>query len=386
MVGRVLAADSKLHLRPVSGKAPFRGLIGVIVQAENPEDFVDRYNVLMDDFFGRNVFEREKRVYKSSEIAALIPGPPYILRGVLRRMMRSIFTWPNVEFSVIFTTLNLRQLRERYLESIPEEYREQEEEKLHTEGESRKFIQLYGEPGSEAVAYTSVIDFFEMIRQYYPIVCLGSLCEVARITKDELIVDGCTGPRSQYWDTIVTSDNSFSIAPHGDSYNCFISIADIITRWIDEELRQSNMPLNMSALDNLLRKWEGVTSDLDTEHIHIAHLGNKYLGKMKPLSKQPIDTFQPIYQRRPIIFLVLEEESRVERLRFEHSPFMIKIHDRLFDIGGSYIFWNTKRHSALIRKSSILVIYGENGVIELEKLTRLGYIFEVWDLREKRPF
>jgi len=381
MTGRILAADSKLHLRPVPGKAPFRGLIGVIVQSENPEDFIERYNELMDDFFNRNPFDREKRVYKSSEIAALIPGPPYILRGVLRRIIRIIFTWSNVDFSVIFTTLDLRRLRERYLESIPEDYREEEEEKLRTEGELGKYIQMYGEPGSEAVAYTSVIDFFEMLRQYYPIVCLGSLCDVARIIKDELIVDGCTGPRSRYWDSIITSDNKFSIAPHGDSYNCFISIADIITRWIDEELRQARMPLNMSALIKLLREWEGVTSDLDTEHIHIAHLGNKYLGSMKPLAKQPIETFHPLYLRRPIIFIVLEEESRKERLRFEHSPSMIQVHNRLFDIGGSYLFWDTKRHSGLIKKSSIFVIYGENGDEEIKKLIRLGYSFEVWDLR-----
>lgn len=381
MPGRVLAADSKLHLRPIPGKAPFRGLIGVIVQSQNPEDYIERYNDLMDDFFSRNPFDREKQVYKSSEIAALIPGPPYILRGILRRMMRIIFAWPDVEFSICFTILDLKRLRERYLESIPENYREDEAEKLRTEGESGKYIQLYGEPGSEAVVYTSVINFFEMLRQYYPIVCLGSLCEIARIEKDELIVDGCSGPRSHYWDLITTSDNKFSIVPHGDSYNCFISIADIITRWIDEELRQARMPLNMSALITLLREWRGLTSDLDTGHIHIAHLGNKYLGNMKPLAKQSIETFHPLYLRRPIIFIVLEEASREERLRFEHSPSMILVHNRLFDIGGSFLFWDTRRHAGLVREGSIMVIYGENGDTEIGKLTRLGYTFEVWDLR-----
>jgi len=376
----ILAADSKLHIRQSWNKEPFRGLIGVIIQCKNPSSFKNGYDKMISNFFERNAIVQNKKVFKASEIAALLPGPPWKLRGIFRSFVRDIFEFPDLEISVLFSTFDLRSLRARKISSLPEEYREEEYEKIRDEGVSAKLIQIYGEPGSESVQYVSISNFFEIIRQYFPIVCIGSLIETAKISKSTIIVDGCTGPRCGYWDTIITSDNDFTIAPHGDSYNYFISSADIITRWIDEELRQAPLPLNMNAMIRLLKEWQGVTDEIVTDHIHIAHLSNKHLGKIKPFSKQQIQVYEPLYIKHPIYFIVLEENTKEERLRFEHSPIMYRIHNKLSETDGSYIFWSTKRHPGLIRKGDVLIIYGEKGQNEVNKLIKLNYPIDVWNI------
>ena len=64
----------------------------------------------------------------------------------------------------------------------------------------------------------------------------------------QVVLDGCKGERSHAWEELVSICEKVNIAFGGDTYNPFISAADILVKWIDEELRESGLPLNQGAL------------------------------------------------------------------------------------------------------------------------------------------
>jgi len=231
--------------------------------------------------------------------------------------------------------------------------------------------------------YVSVSKFFEIVGQYFPVVCAHKLCSFLKISNEEVLLDGCTGPRTKAWDGLVESNNRVAILPGGDNYNPYVCAADILTRWIDEELRQAGLPLNQNAMTRVLKEWKGVTSELDTKHISIVHIGNKDLGDIKPLAKEPIERFYFAFAKHPIVYIFLEEPDNKERARVENSPFMDLIHNRIFDKDGSLAWWTPSLHARMVKGGDIAVVYGENGLKEATRLQTLRYPVEIWDLRSE---
>jgi len=377
----VISADSKVHFRPVAGRQPFRGLIGIALWVHDAATFKATLNDTFDTLFADNRMERTKKVYCASEIASLFPGPPWKLRGLLRKLARALITIPETHINAYFLTLDLNELRER---KVPDDdAREEKMRNLEAQGPDAEIVQIYGEPGRDAMEYVSVSKFFEIVGQYFPVVCAHKLCTFLNISNEEILLDGCTGPRSKAWDGLVESDNTVAILPGGDTYNPYVCVADILTRWIDEELRQGGLPLNQNAMTRVLKEWKGVTSDLNTDHISIVHIGNKDLGDLKPLAKELIERFQWTFARHPIFYVFLEEPDKKERARVENSPFMDLIHNRIFDKDGSLAWWTPDLYARMIKKDDVAVVYGDEGLKEAARLLTLRYPIEIWDLRKE---
>lgn len=380
----VISADSKLHFRPVSGGiSKFKGLIGIALWVHDTAVFKARLNSALDRFFLDNRLNRLKKIYSASEIAHLLPGPSWKLRGALRKLARELMAIPETHINAYYLTLDILELRQRKYLELPEETREQEIRKLQAQGADAKVVQIYGEPGRDAVEYVSVTEFIEKVGQYFPVVCAHSLCTFLAIKGEEIVLDGCSGPRSRAWDELVQLGNTLTVVPHSDTYNPYVSVADILTRWIDEELRQGKLPLNQNAVTRVMKEWEGVTSDLDTSHVHIVHISNKDLGIIKPLSKETIDRFQWAFMRHPVFYIFQEERDEDERARVENSPLFSLVHNRVFDQDGSYVWWKPEIHARMIRKGDVTVIYGDKGLNEARNLQTLRYPIEIWDLRKE---
>ena len=323
-----------------------------------------------------------RKVYKSSYIGTLFPGPSWAFRGILRKLVVKLLSIPDTHVTIYFLTLNLHELREKKIKDLKDKGEETDIIDLVEKGMDAKIIQIYGEPGREAMEYVSVKDFLELVSQYFPIICVSKLCSFLKLHGCDVIVDGCSGPRSRTWDELITSGNRITILSHGDEYNVFLSTADILVRWVDEELRQSSLPLNNTAVNRVMKEWTGVTREIDTSHIQVVHIGNRDLGSIKPLSKRTIGQSQTIFTRHPIYFIFQEDRNKEERSRIENSPLMTTISNRIYESDGSYHFWKPSKHARLVREGDVAVVYGENGLSEARKLLDLKYPIEIWDVRE----
>lgn len=250
-------------------------------------------------------------------------------------------------------------------------------EKLEEKGSEVRLITIYGERGREGAHEVSVSEFFKKVREYFPIVCAWKLCSYLNLWHVEIVLDGCKGERSHAWDELVSKCEKVTIAFGGDAYNPFVSAADLLVKWIDEELRESGLPLNQGALTRVLREWKGVTDDLATEHIHIVHLSNKDLKDIQPLSKERIDVFEHLYARHPIFFIFREERNSEQRREIQESPIMSKIYDLIYVKDGSLIWWDPKEHTSLIGKGDVAIVFGEKGLAEAEFLLKLGYPLKI---------
>ena len=382
MALRILASDSLVHLRPSTSGQPFRGLIGVTLGIEDPDKFREEYDKIFQEFFQENRMERKRRVYKSFSIASLFPGPPYVLRGILRKLIMQFLMMENLTINVYFFTLNLKELREKKVEDEETHGDIIPIEDLVTQGVDAELIQEFGVPGHEALRYISVKDFFEKTSQYFPIVCSAHISSFASIKNCEIIMDGCSGYESKCLSVLLSSQNVISITEHGDEYNPFLSTADLITRWIHEELKQSRIPLNEPGLVRLLHHWRGFTSEINTDHIHIWHLSNKDLNDMKPISKKTIHFYEHRLRKHPTYYIFSESKDENEKGKIEQSPAMDSIINEVYDKNGSYCFWKPKEHARYILKNDVGVVYGDNGLTELLGLQALQYPITLWDLRK----
>lgn len=379
---QILASDSKMHYRPSKSGEPFRGLIGVTLSIREPDEFRKAYDGIFDDLFKENSLERKRNVYKSSDLARLFPGEPYMIRGILRKIVLKMIQIPNIGINIYFFTLNLHGLRQKKVDDFDKRGTEISLDDLEAEKSAAKIIQLFGEPGSDEMSYVSVKRFFEKVSQYYPVICSYILRSFLSLSNCNIIMDGCSGYETNAWRELTRSNNNILIAPHGDEYNPFISTADIIARWIDEELKQSGIPLNNSGIDRLLHNWSGVTRGINTDHIVCIHLGNKDLAKIKPISKKTMDYFEHIHRKHPVYYVFQETKETSERTNVEKSPVFDIIINRVTEVDGSYCFWKPDKHARHIQEGDVAVIYGDNGFSEVARLINLKYPIEIWDLRE----
>ena len=218
--------DSKVHFRPKPDHQPFREVIGIALWVHNTAIFGTALNDAIGTIFKDNRMERTKRVYCASEIASLFPGPPWKLRGLLRKLARALISIPETNINVYFLTLDLNELRERRISG--DEGHEEALETLEAQGADAKIVQIYGEPGRDAMDYVSVSQFFEIVGQYFPVVCVHKLCDFLNISSEEIVLDGCTGPRSKAWDSLTESKNIVTVLSGGDNYNPYVCVADIL--------------------------------------------------------------------------------------------------------------------------------------------------------------
>lgn len=384
---RVIASDSKLHYRPSSSGNPFRGLIGVTLGIKDPDSFKEKYIEIFEKFFEDNMIKKTREVYKAYEIAKMFPGTPTHIRGIFRKIVGQLFLIEDVNINVYYFTLNLHSIRRKKVEDFLKVGITLSVEEIIEKGEDAKIIQLFGEPGSDALSYISMKGFFEKVSQYYPIICSHALTSYLSLQNCEILMDGCSGYETKAWRELIATNNTISIAPHGDEYNPFLSSCDLIVRWIDEELKQSRLPLNGSALERLLHDWYGMTRDIDTEHIRQIQIGNRDLATVKPISKKTMNYFEHIHRKHPTFYIFQENREESERKNVEMSPAMAVIINRVFSEDGSYCFWKPDKHARHIIEGDVAVIYGNSGFDEANRLKSLGYPINVWDLRiyQKEP-
>lgn len=362
----LVCCDSKQHIR--HGRiGSFRGLIGVTLAIKKPDKFREQHDKVIGDFFKDFKILRKKKVYKSSEIGSLFPGRRERVLKAYRKLARAFIKLPDVDVNVYYLTLDLEELRAR----VTDEGSEKAEE-LEKQGADAKLVNIYGEKGREGVKLVSVNDFFAKVKEYFPIICAWKLCSYLDVWDVQVVLDGCKGEKSYAWEELVSNCANFSIAFNGGLYNPFVSACDILVKWIDEELRESGLPLNQNALGRVLKEWKGVTDDLNTEHIHIVHLSNKDLQDIQPLSKEKIDAFEHIYARHPIFFIIREEMNEKQRKEIESSPRMNRILDLVYEKDGSLLWWDPHIYTSVIAEGDVAIVFGEKSLKETEFLIKQG--------------
>lgn len=254
----IISCDEKHHIR--HGKTDvFHGLLGVAIQARKPKDFRERYDKILASFFENVNQYRKKKVYKSSEIGSLFPGRRDRVLAAYRQLARALLKISEVNVNVYYLTLNLNELRDRVKAQEAKSPKDASKEPKTSEepqepGSQQKLITIYGEKGREGAKQVSVSEFFKRVREYFPIICAWKLCSYLDLWHLEVVLDGCKGERSHAWEELVSNCKKVTIAFGGDSYNPFVSAADLLVKWIDEELRESGLPLNQGALTRILKE------------------------------------------------------------------------------------------------------------------------------------
>ena len=366
MAKSIVCCDSKQHIRH-GRSGTFHGLIGVTLVIRKPEEFRNHFDSILNSFFKGSKLLRKKKVYKSSEIGSLFPGKRERVLKAYRQLARSLIKLSDVDINVYYLTLDLGELRSRLAGEDSEKVKE-----IEAQGADAKLVNIYGEKGREGVVLASVSDFFAKVKEYFPIVCAWKLCSYLNAWDVQVVLDGCKGEKSHAWEELVSNCADFSIAFGSGLYNPFVAACDILVKWIDEELRESGLPLNQNALVRVLTQWNGVTEDIDTRHIHIVHISNRDLPAIQPLSKEKIDAFEHVYARHPIFFIFREEMNEKQRKEIESSPRMNRILDLIYEKDGSLLWWDPHVYTSVLAEGDVAIVFGEKSLKEAEFLVKQG--------------
>lgn len=366
MAKSIVCCDSKQHIRH-GRSGTFHGLIGVALVIRKPVEFRNHFDSILTSFFKGSKLLRKKKVYKSSEVGSLFPGKRERVLKAYRQLARSLIKLSDVDINVYYLTLDLGELRSRLVGEDPEKVKE-----IEAEGADAKLVNIYGEKGREGVVLASVSDFFAKVKEYFPIVCAWKLCSYLNAWDVQVVLDGCKGEKSHAWEELVSNCADFSIAFGSGLYNPFVAACDILVKWIDEELRESGLPLNQNALVRVLTQWNGVTEDIDTRHIHIVHISNRDLPAIQPLSKEKIDAFEHVYARHPIFFIFREEMNEKQRKEIESSPRMNRILDLIYEKDGSLLWWDPHVYTSVLAEGDVAIVFGEKSLKEAEFLVKQG--------------
>ena len=148
--------------------------------------------------------------------------------------------------------------------------------------------------------------------------------------------------------------------------------AIFLVKWVDEELRESGLPLNQNALVRVLTQWNGVTEDIDTNHIHVVHLSNRDLPDIQPLSKEKIDAFEHIYARHPIFFIFRGEIIKTKTGPIDYRRMNRMAISSIYKNDGSLLWWDPNIYTSVIAEGDVAIVFGEKSLKEAEFLVKQG--------------
>jgi hypothetical protein len=332
----IVSIDGKDFLRTNQTKS-FRGVIGVALTFNRPRNFIEDYPNIMTKLKKDFNFETELDVLKSYRIMSSLGKE----RGnnFMNKYLEEIKKYLS-EFTVFFTTIPSTK--------IPE-------------------IKKYGRDNGGVESKTPV-DFLKELSSSYPHCCAWRLLKDSKFnSKTLLLLDFFQGEVTKAWDEI---KNHSQIKVGTDDTNPFIASADILTKFVDNQLYTTKGGLRISDIKACFSKYmEPKVVFLDD------------LQFIVPIRREKIDVRQMLMH--PSVFILKEGiNSKTmgnvsEKDIIEASPAFQKILNFSYKRNAYYKFFNAQTDINLVKEGDYFIYLGEEGQKTGNYLKSLQYKINV---------
>ena len=209
----LFSGDSKPFIRG-RGDNLFKACLGCCLGFEDPKHFENEYDTFLTDFLRKIGSPKSRPVYKSFNISSIFGENRLEFIKFLREFTNFVDS-QGVRINIVFSILNSSRL----------------------EGD----IKLYGTSGYP-LKTISPMKFMQILDDYFAYISVWSVLKISGISGVQIVLDEIQGEITNSWNEL-TKGNGVNVFPNGDSCNCHISSADMIVRYVSEELNLKRMKL-----------------------------------------------------------------------------------------------------------------------------------------------
>ena len=228
-----------------------------------------------------------------------------------------------------------------------------------------------------AVVQVPTIEFLKSLDGPYPHCCAWKyIMDNPGSLAFPILLDYFEGELTQAWEDVGHLPNVKVC--FGDDCNCFVSMADIMTKIIDNRIFLNKKKLYLSDIEECFQ-------DISVKPVFIDEL-----SYIVPKTNVPIDI--SLNAIHPLVFVLKEGihqevlgSTAKEHDMIETSPAMERILNFAFSINGGYKFFDAKHDPGLIRPNDYFVYFGKKGQETAEYLSNLGYQINIRGIKEIEP-
>ncbi len=337
----IVSIDGKDFLRTNQSNS-FRGVIGVALTFNQPMNFIEDYPNIMAKLKKDFNFETELIVLKSYRIMSSLGKE----RGnnFMNKYLEQIKKYIS-ELTVFYTTIPSTK--------IPE-------------------IKKYGRDKGGVESKTPV-EFLKELSSSYPHCCAWKFWTDSKINSETLLLlDFFQGDFTKAWGEI---KNHPQIKVGTDDTNPFIASADIVTKFVDNQLYTTKGGLRISDIKACLNEYmEPKVVFLDD------------LQFIVPIRRDKIDVREMLMH--PSVFILKEGiNSKTmgdvsEKDIIEVSPAFHKILNFSYKRNAYYKFFNAKSDINLVKEGDFFIYFGEEGQKTAEYLKSLQYKINILGIND----
>jgi hypothetical protein len=346
-MGRIFlfSGNSRPFLRG-HGKSLFRGCIGCCLGFEDPRIFKKEYNNFMNSFLDEIGIQTSRIVHKSYDMSTIFADERERFLDFLERFTLFIDS-QGVRINVVFSALNPSRL---------------------TEG-----VKLYGLSGFP-VKKIPVMQFLELFNDYFVYISVWKVLKISQFSGVKILLDDMQGEITNSWNELVKG-NIVHVVPRGDSCSCYISSADIITRFIDEKLKKERLKLQESDIRKILR-------DINvTESSNVMYVGHPDLKDIVPIVQRKLPLQK--YYTRPMIFILKEGTIDVEKEYIQRSPHWEKLLTFVSLNNTGIKFLDYKKDIKILKEGDFLICIGDKGKEQAKYLIEdLGFNYKSFSISQ----
>lgn len=331
---RIVAFDSKKILRHNIEKKDqpnFKALLGVGVTITNYDHFISEYNKTFDSLFKENDFQRNKIIYKSSDLKSIFYGVGVdAISFIVQKLL------PHITFIDIYYSYFLS-------------------DSAKMQGEFK--VGVYGREKAEQL---TAPEFLDLIEGHYPSICCHAhIKSISTPIKSTYFIDDCPGLRPSIAVENIMKNNSAKFLFRGDQVNYAISIADILCGYIDSECLRNGFNLNKDMISNLR---------FNQQKAQTTFIGPSWLNDIKPYKNVNLHTSHKF--PHPIFFFFTGPEGpfgKDSKDILEKSRLFSLALDKASELSGCVKFFESPDQNYITEKDFLIA---HNSVSE-EKINEL---------------
>ncbi|MEA2054708.1 MAG: hypothetical protein U9O96_06335, partial [Candidatus Thermoplasmatota archaeon] len=324
---KTIASDGKKF--EVGGKNFFKGCLGIAVTiSEDSEDNIkEKYHGLIDSLLSDADIERILPVYKSYDIGKIFEDK---FLDALEKLFTGFLEIDGLEINIFYSTFNTSIMPK---------------------------VKYYGKGGS-AVVEKNTLQFIEDLSGYYPYVCIWKLSKGYQLKGCNIFIDHFQGELTEGWNELQHQYHDINVVLKGDMVNEYISMADLITRFIEKKLKDSHKRLSEDGILEILKEYK---IDSNSEKVNIWYIGKK----------DDLDYTVPKYKRKinlhrclnvPTIFILKEGLIKQESKWIENSPHVYnKIRKFAHSVNAGFTFIEYAEDYKYIREDDYIMYLGDEG-------------------------
>ena len=327
---------SKLASKQSTQPLWFEALLGVGITVDNYDIFAKKYDEIIEKQFVQNGLNRNKALYKSSDLTSIFYSIGINLIPVLIKELLGIVSSVDI-----------------YYHFVPKYY-----------DENSQILNELGVFYEEDIKKCGAAEYIDLITGHFPAICCYSYLKsiTTEIAGTRYIIDDCPGLTPSNAVIGVVSNPNTRFLFRGDLVNYVVNAADIFCKYIEETVKSNNLPFDQNLIMNV-----GLPEDKCTYHF----ISPRFINAIKP-SRKTVLNISHKYPHPIYFFFNMADSAFKSPTNLLENSELYRLALRKASLNGGTVKFYTNEDQQFITGDDFLVTHNEHADKLAEELKRCG--------------